>query len=95
MQGFLKVTMTLEEDDEIQEEAGDAKSRIAKWARGFKNSGVKKIFVVAIVPNLTENYENMARILEVLKIDHIKYNIASDLKLINILLGLQNHKVIY
>ena len=92
----------MEEDDpDIPDDAGDAGGataqigkRIGKWAKDYLTSGVKRIFVLACVPNLVENYPNVLRILEQLEVDKIGYKVASDLKLINILLGLQNHKVL-
>jgi hypothetical protein len=62
----------------------------------FKETSVKKMFLIAIAPKTTENYENVQKIFKILnlvepKIDDVRLTIASDLKLINIILGLMSH----
>ena len=56
------------EETDVADAASGAKSKVAGWARGFKHSGVKKLFVIGCVPNLTENYPNLQRILGALEI---------------------------
>ena len=58
----------------------------------YKNSGVKRVFILALIPNTPENYKNMEIILKELDLTQISYSIASDFKLINICSGLQNHR---
>ena len=57
------------------------------------DSGVKKVFVIAICPDVQENYQNFKKLWWRVGLNNLKYQftIATDLKLINILLGLQNH----
>ena len=59
----------------------------------FKDSGVKKVMIIAIVPDIQENYVNVKRLWLEYGIDKLKRNftIATDLKLCNILLGLMSH----
>ena len=49
--------------------------------------------MIALVPSITENYVNVKKLWINLQLQKIrkKYTIATDLKLINILLGLMNH----
>ena len=58
----------------------------------FKDSGVKKIINLAIVPDVQENYANLKRLWLEAGIDKItrSYTIATDLKLCNILLGIMS-----
>ncbi|CAH0555468.1 unnamed protein product [Brassicogethes aeneus] len=58
----------------------------------LKDSGVKKLFILAIVKNIKENYFNVLYIWKLLKIDDLgSYSISTDLKLANILMGLMSH----
>ena len=59
----------------------------------FKDSGVKKVMIIAIVPEIQGNYVNVKRLWLESGIDKLKRNftIATDLKLCNILLGLMSH----
>ena len=62
-------------------------------AKKFSDAGVKKVFIIAISPDVPENYINMKKLWLESGIDQLKYDftMATDLKLCNILLGLQNH----
>lgn len=59
----------------------------------FKDSGVKRLFILAIAADIQENYENMTKLWYGLKLHLIEtpFTIATDLKLCNILLGLMAH----
>ena len=69
-------------------------------AKKFVDSGVKKIFIIAIAPDTPENYFNLEKLwvaagLETLSFDYSSCTIASDLKLVNIVLGLMSHSSIH
>ena len=56
-----------------------------------KDSGIKLTLLLAFVENITENEENIRKILSNIKVlDKIKYQICSDIKLINIITGIQS-----
>jgi hypothetical protein len=59
----------------------------------FKNSGVKKVFVIAIAANVQENYENLRALWASLGLGELNrhFTIACDLKVANLLLGLMPH----
>lgn len=57
----------------------------------FLDSGVKKLIIVSIVFDVQELYENISVLLKALNVDGIHYCIATDLKLANILIGIQSH----
>lgn len=58
----------------------------------MKDSEVKKLILVALAPNIQENYKNIFMLWKISKINDLReYYVASDLKMINILLGLMSH----
>ena len=93
--GFFKVCLSVI----CHEFAPKSKKRLCYGdgiaAKQLKDTGVKKLLILAIVPGMPEKYESVARVLSILKLDLIpstfdlKY--AADLKMINILLGLMSH----
>ena len=92
--GSFKVTLNMTEKK--QQTADDVKSppkkRTAKHIKKrHKDSGVKKLFIIAIVEGILETYDNVKSILKLLGLENIDFVIATDLKLANILLGLSNH----
>ena len=86
--GFIKLVLSVFELNSI-----DKVKRTFSLATKFKDSGVKKAFIAAIVPEITENYFNMKKIwINVgMHLFNRKFTIATDLKLCNILLGLMSH----
>ena len=54
-------------------------------------SGVKRSIVLCYVEGLKESYDVMRTLMEMLHLDDIPYLIASDFKLLNVLLGLCGH----
>ena len=94
--GFLKITLSLQN---LTKDANNDKHRqfyrdgIA--AKRFKDSGVKKIFLLGLVPHTQENYENLSKLWSLLKISEMKGTIATDLKIANILTGLMSHSSLH
>jgi hypothetical protein len=60
----------------------------------FKDSGVKKCLILAIVPGIQESYSNVKRLWISLMTTR-QFTIATDLKLCNILLGLMSHSCMH
>ena len=58
---------------------------------GSRLTGSQRMLVMALADDLPESYENMRIIVEVLKLNELKCCLASDLKLINALLGISSH----
>ena len=58
---------------------------------GYLSTGVKKIFIVCIVEDLKESYSNISKILSLLKTKEIHHLTVCDLKVANILCGIQGH----
>jgi len=58
---------------------------------GAKLTGSNKLLVLAMAQDLEENYENVRVVVEKLRLNEIPCCYASDLKLINCLLGISSH----
>ena len=84
--GFMKICLSIFNINEMQKIDRKLESR-------FQDSGVKKTFIIALVPDEQENYYNVKRLWIEAKIDKFSmpFTIATDLKLCNILLGLMSH----
>ena len=95
--GFLKICMNIiSEDDEDQPVV--KKRRLFKdgpEGEAFKDASVKKLLILALVPDVQENYANVATLWNLLHLEPLDeygdVKVAADLKLCNIMLGLQNH----
>lgn len=65
----------------------------------FKDSGVKKTIILAITPDIQENYSNVKKLWIALDLKNLQsqleFCIATDLKLVNILLGIMAHGSTY
>lgn len=84
--GFLKICLSIFDKDDPTSISDGALSK------KFMESGVKKIIIIGIVPDIPENYVNVKRLwlnCGAEKLNH--YTIATDLKLCNILLGMMSH----
>lgn len=82
--GFMKICLSvIQMDEEIK----------ASSEQPLKDSGVKKLFILAIVPGLQENYSNIKSLWIDLNLHLLQreFSVATDLKLCNILLGLMAH----
>ena len=83
--GFLKVCMSIFNLSKTTSQKVSAKK--------FKDSGVKKVIIIAISPNIAENYVNIKKMWLNIGLHTMprKFTILTDLKLCNILLGLISH----
>jgi len=94
--GFLKICLNIQ----IQSQSPSNGRKRMKLSDGvasktLKDSGVKKLFILAIVPNVEENYTNVLTLWRLLQLTNPStlspYCIATDLKLANIMVGLMAH----
>ena len=85
--GFLKICMSVFDMANLV-----SGSKVGLW-KIFKDSGVKKVFLVAAVPVVPENYQNVKKLWLNLGFQILdrRFTIATDLKLCNILLGMMSH----
>lgn len=102
--GFLKLCLSIisfrRHEENVQLVKSYQRSRYSEGvaARKLKDTSVKKMFILAIVPDLQENYNNVQKLLS--QVNLIGNNtqstmpktvVATDLKLANILIGLMAH----
>ena len=57
----------------------------------FRNSGVQKVLIIAIVEDIPEKYENLRLVLEKFNLEDVNYYIAFDLKCANVLFSLSSN----
>lgn len=91
--GFLKLCCSVVEllDDEDK----NSSLKTNKKLKIFKDSGVKKLLILAIAASTQENYDNVSKLWSLLEMNKFKGTFAADLKLINILLGIMPHSSSY
>ena len=77
--GSLKVLGSIFHEDEKPEQ------------KGALNTGVNKVILLAYVEDLQESWVNLRILMELLQLHKVKYILAADLKLINIILGISSH----
>ena len=91
---FLKICLSIFEMD-VNIEMPFKKRRRSKEI-DFLNTGVKKSFIVAIVEDISETYDNIQKILlHIHNLNCIKFFMCNDLKATAIVLGIQNANAIY
>lgn len=85
-QGFNKIAFTIiEKDEEIRE--GRSKRSEELFPKVFKSSGVKKLFLAAVVPCVPENHHNQGVLLQALGMEGLEWSMTVDLKMANCLVG--------
>lgn len=78
--GFLKITLSI-----VSRNPSVAKD-------SFKESGVKRLHIIALAPNLPEKYEYISLLWNnLLKLNNLRYTVAGDLKIINVIVGIKAH----
>lgn len=88
--GFLKLTLSLQCTSATDTTQSDNKSNGLE-SKKYKDSGVKKIFILGIVPSAPENHNNVSKMWETVNVNGSLDTIATDLKMANILFGLMSH----
>lgn len=84
--GMFKIIMNV--IDTAIEDATDPKPSASF---NFKDTGVRKVIFIAAIEKIKESYDNLALILsQIENLDRIKFFICSDIKLINIIIGIQS-----
>ncbi|KAJ8672281.1 hypothetical protein QAD02_003540 [Eretmocerus hayati] len=90
--GSLKIHLTMQSDvtvvhSENSEIASGSRQKYSEGiaAKRFKESGVKRLFILGLVAGAQENYENVRLLWPLLNINTMEYTIATDLKLANLL----------
>ena len=83
--GFLKVSMTAQ--DKNKPPVPSKKRKLSC----FKDTGVKKLIVLAIVQDIPENHSTLRAMLKILDLKRLSPKFSVDLKVANLLCGLQSH----
>ena len=91
--GFFKISLSIFADDLHQNHPSESPGRHTK----LQNTGVKKIMLIALAPEVKETYSNVKTILDLLQIAHLTFQFthAVDLKMGNIIAGIQAHGSTY
>ena len=91
--GFLKVCLTLHNVNNSEQIAQRQRYSDGVAAKTLKDTSVKKLFIVALTPNVPENYRNVVFVWQKLGVEQLqqKWTVATDLKLANVLVGLMAH----
>lgn len=94
--GFLKFCLSVQS----LEEDSPTHSKRRKYtddtpSKRFRDSGVKKLFILALAETTQENYDNVLQLWTTLEIDKFDGTIAVDLKLANILCGIMSHSSLH
>jgi hypothetical protein len=96
--GFMKVCLNIQQ--QIKQDENIPNNKRSKLSDGIqasslKDSGVKRLMILAIAPEIQENYRNVKLIWHLLQLTNIEtlnpHYLATDLKLANIMLGLMAH----
>lgn len=98
--GFMKICLSVFNTvDDFQKK--HRRTYDEGMASGFCDTGVKRIFIIAISPDVQENYTNILKMWVLAQLSsgltewNNKYTISTDLKLANIILGLMNHSSLH
>ena len=93
--GFLKFCLSVTNELNFYEEEESSKKRMkydnSVADKDFKNTGVKRLFIIAIMNNCQENYANLSQIWKLLNLNDYYGIFSVDLKVANIIVGLQAH----
>ena len=83
--GFLKLCLTVEE----KKVPGGSPDRKKTPQAKFRDSGVKRLIVLAIVEGASETYDSIKTLMELIDVDSLSFdvNFCLDLKMVNILMG--------
>ena len=89
--GFVKICLNIvKKPKEAKEKTGQSPGTpvsIGPLSK-YLNSGVKKLFILALVPCIPERYDNMKTLIQKLGLSNLDFHVASDLKLDNICAGI-------
>lgn len=96
--GFFKVCMTILPDDYIDKnpdsdnESAEKRTRYSEGgslSKLTRLTGVNKLIMLCIVPEIKETYENVAQIFNLIQINDIPFKFSSDFKILLIVNGMQ------
>ena len=86
-QQFNKIAFLVKRKEENEMESGKSKRSEELFKAKFKDSGVKKLLLAAIVPACPENHSNQRAMLDALGMDGLEWSSTVDLKMALCLIG--------
>lgn len=90
---FLKMSLAVikvtDEDDETR--SPQQKSLRLLTSSSARDTGVKRQLIVAIAENVSETYENVKLMMNIIQLNDVSFCISCDLKMANIICGIQSH----
>ena len=96
--GFLKVCLSVQSVDKLNCESDipfHQSYNQGVAAKKFKDSGVKKLFLLGLAPCMQENYDNILMLWSLLGINEFKGTVATDLKLASMLTGIMHMQGVF
>ena len=88
---FFKICLNIVVNEKTESDLRSPPKKKPSKSSDFKDGGVRKLLIIGIVQDIAETYGNAKIILNLLGIEKIDFVIATDYKLVNILLGLSSH----
>lgn len=88
---FLKFCISITASNQAEDVQVRSRQRYTDGAcrQHFADGGVKKLLLLAVSPAVSESYENLQQILNLLCLQGVSFCIAADMKMTNAILGLQ------
>lgn len=98
--GSLKVSLSIQSIDDDNGDSAMDQSKRQTYEDGvaskrFRDSGVKKLFIIGLAESTQENYENVSQLWSEIDINKCNGTISTDLKLANIAAGLMPHSSLF
>lgn len=89
--GFLKVCLSILEANQNQTSQNEKKFSYADGLskENYKDGGVQKLIILAIVEDVKESHENIKMMIDLLEINSYTYFCAFDMKLANLYFGIE------
>ena len=87
--GFFKICLQVVDKMEWEKKASKKSNSILE--REGLSSSVKKIFILSIAEDISETFSNISRLLCQMELEKVKFQIAADMKVANLICGLQCH----
>ena len=86
-QGFCKIAAVFLDTEDNLGTTGRAKYSEGVAPKNFKNSSVKKLMILAVVPKVSENHPNLQAISNELNMQAVEFSVSADVKMLNCLAG--------
>ena len=93
-QGHLRMTLTLYDPETVTHSEANQSRTCRSQGIGvgvnYRETGVKKVMILASSPKVPENFFNAGIFIEKVKLDQLHYKFTGDFKMLNIISGLMS-----